>query len=135
MNVIEIDIWIQSADFSIAKHPKQSLAHALALYHATDWESEIRAEFSLAEQRKEFCSPGFGMDHPHGHQLWFCPEFEGDHCWGMFSPRLGRRFLRILKLPDPELISDLLPVEKLTELIAHFYRENPVDILSNYFGS
>ena len=134
MQTIEIDIWIQSADFSVAEHPKQNLVAALLLYDSTDWIDEIRRQVSLADQHKEFCSPGYGMDHPQGHRLWFCPDVESDCCWGMLTPKLGRRFLGFLSLPDPEITSDSLRVEKLNELITQFYNEDPVDVLKSYFA-
>jgi len=126
-HLMKFDCWIQSADFSTAEYKQLEAGDAVSLFAGTDWQAMIQQELQLSAQKIEFAAPGFGIVHPDGHCIHFCPYPGSDSCWMCFEPVLGRRFLGFLLLPDPRYESNELKFDDISIAIAQFCVPSPDD--------
>ena len=126
--LMKFDCWIQTADFEVTQHNQQDPKAALSLFESCDWERLIEFEWKLSEQKIEYASPGFGIDHPEGHRIHICPYRDGS-CLMFYEPTLNRKFLGFLPIPDPCYQSDDLNIADVPVVIETFCAPSSAETL------
>jgi hypothetical protein len=121
---MRIDAWIQSADYSIREFPKLSLSDAIEMFKTYDWQKEYDLEYQFGMKNSDFCSAGFGLSHPAGHELWIRPRL-ADDCWLTCRIKTQRTFLGLFRLPDREYESHRVPFSAIPDYISEFFVSDP----------
>ena len=74
---MNMNVWIQSFDYSSTTHEDIDRSAALNLFKDYDWDTELIKQRKLIESDADNCPPGIGFMHPTGHVLHICPTGNG----------------------------------------------------------